>query len=114
QFNHLTIAQALQVDTKLNALHEILNGNVDEKNFNLLNDDWTIEDRCQEALNYWEIADLPLTQKLSELSGGQKTKVFLAGIFIHHRSEEHTSELQSRFDLVCRLLLDKKKHTEDL
>src|SRR5699024_12786116 len=27
------------------------------------------------------------------------------------RSEEHTSELQSRFDLVCRLLLEKKKRT---
>src|SRR5699024_11680153 len=25
------------------------------------------------------------------------------------RSEEHTSELQSRFDIVCRLLLEKKK-----
>src|SRR5207249_8111865 len=28
------------------------------------------------------------------------------------RSEEHTSELQSRFDLVCRLLLEKKKKIE--
>src|SRR5699024_12405747 len=28
------------------------------------------------------------------------------------RSEEHTSELQSRFDLVCRLLLEKKKKNE--
>src|SRR6266496_4988885 len=28
------------------------------------------------------------------------------------RSEEHTSELQSRRDLVCRLLLEKKKNTE--
>src|SRR5690349_22104780 len=28
-----------------------------------------------------------------------------------HRSEEHTSELQSRRDLVCRLLLEKKKTT---
>src|SRR5699024_12417224 len=27
------------------------------------------------------------------------------------RSEEHTSELQSRFDLVCRLLLEKKKYS---
>src|SRR2546421_3264709 len=26
-----------------------------------------------------------------------------------HRSEEHTSELQSRSDIVCRLLLEKKK-----
>src|SRR5437867_7902988 len=29
-----------------------------------------------------------------------------------HRSEEHTSELQSPYDLVCRLLLEKKKKTK--
>src|SRR5437667_7633713 len=29
----------------------------------------------------------------------------------YHRSEEHTSELQSHHDLVCRLLLEKKKNT---
>src|SRR5699024_11855010 len=32
--------------------------------------------------------------------------------FAQGRSEEHTSELQSRFDLVCRLLLEKKKNKE--
>src|SRR5690625_5309063 len=37
---------------------------------------------------------------VSELSGGQQKRV---------RSEEHTSELQSRGHLVCRLLLEKKK-----
>src|SRR5690606_41924235 len=31
------------------------------------------------------------------------------GDFTPHRSEEHTSELQSRENLVCRLLLEKKK-----
>src|SRR5437868_11211080 len=30
------------------------------------------------------------------------------------RSEEHTSELQSRFDLVCRLLLEKKKKNKKI
>src|SRR2546422_5123680 len=30
---------------------------------------------------------------------------------LHYRSEEHTSELQSRLHLVCRLLLEKKKQT---
>src|SRR2546422_8434097 len=30
----------------------------------------------------------------------------------HRRSEEHTSELQSRLHLVCRLLLEKKKKKE--
>src|SRR3989449_2096020 len=31
-----------------------------------------------------------------------------------HRSEEHTSELQSRLHLVCRLLLGTKEHTSEL
>src|SRR5207249_5122488 len=36
-----------------------------------------------------------------------------AGNHRQDRSEEHTSELQSRFDLVCRLLLE-KKNTDDM
>src|SRR2546430_10830243 len=32
----------------------------------------------------------------------------------HHRSEEHTSELQSQSNLVCRLLLEKKKKTPSM
>src|SRR5256884_6310271 len=33
---------------------------------------------------------------------------------VHDRSEEHTSELQSRLHLVCRLLLEKKKTRRSL
>src|SRR5699024_11701824 len=33
---------------------------------------------------------------------------------VRQRSEEHTSELQSRFDLVCRLLFEKKKIKESV
>src|SRR2546422_7998497 len=36
--------------------------------------------------------------------------IYLAGVAAFLRSEEHTSELQSRLHLVCRLLLEKKKH----
>src|SRR5436190_18718519 len=34
------------------------------------------------------------------------------GLELVRRSEEHTSELQSHSDLVCRLLLEKKKHEQ--
>src|SRR2546427_5306387 len=37
----------------------------------------------------------------------------LAGEVVHKRSEEHTSELQSQSNLVCRLLLEKKKKKDD-
>src|SRR5258707_4133538 len=42
--------------------------------------------------------------RLRWLDAGEEVKRWLA-----HRSEEHTSELQSRQYLVCRLLLEKKK-----
>src|SRR5260221_9943211 len=40
-------------------------------------------------------------------------QAILAGILRAQRSEEHTSELQSHSDLVCRLLLEKKKKCLD-
>src|SRR3712207_8256394 len=41
---------------------------------------------------------------------GRKSKVDGVRIAVPDRSEEHTSELQSRQYLVCRLLLEKKKY----
>ncbi|KQB98833.1 ABC-F family ATP-binding cassette domain-containing protein [Pedobacter sp. Hv1] len=83
QFNGFTIAQALQVDDKLQALTEILAGNATLENMELLDDDWTIEERCKEAMAHWGLAALDLNQQLSTLSGGQKTRVFLTGMVIH-------------------------------
>src|SRR2546428_4281544 len=54
---------------------------------------------------------------LAGLQGFQPRRAVLEGRRRPHppfRSEEHTSELQSRSDLVCRLLLEKKKQTTNL
>src|SRR5260370_24921729 len=41
--------------------------------------------------------------------------MYIGSIFAHDwRSEEHTSELQSHLNLVCRLLLEKKKKNNDI
>jgi ATPase subunit of ABC transporter with duplicated ATPase domains len=105
QYNHLTIAQALKVERKLNALKEILNGNVAEENFNALNDDWTIEDRCNDALQHWQLTDLDLSQKMETLSGGQRTKIFLAGISIHQPELILLDEPSNHLDISSRQLL---------
>lgn len=83
QYNHLTIAQALGVQDRLEALQQILQGDVSEANLDILNDDWTIEERCAEALEQWGLSGFAMRQGMDTLSGGQKMKVFLAGISIH-------------------------------
>src|SRR2546428_8317512 len=44
-----------------------------------------------------------------ELGVGVKRMNVPLPVLVHARSEEHTSELQSRSDIVCRLLLEKKQ-----
>jgi len=105
QYNHFTIAEALRVNHKLNALREILNGNVSEDNLTVLNDDWTIEERCDNALKYWQLSDLDLAEKIENLSGGQKTKVFLAGILIHEPELVLLDEPSNHLDKATRELL---------
>ncbi|AZB35648.1 ABC-F family ATP-binding cassette domain-containing protein [Chryseobacterium bernardetii] len=104
-FNHLTIAECLNIDQKLLALERITSGKVDEHYFETLNDDWDIEERCQNTLQYWNLQDFDLNQKLEGLSGGQKTKVFLAGIQINQPNIILLDEPTNHLDLEGRKLL---------
>lgn len=113
--NHLTIAECLKIDQKLYALQKITNGEVDEIYFETLNDDWDIEDRCKQALEYWGLGNFELTQKLEGLSGGQKTKVFLAGIQINQPDiivlDEPTNHLDREGRKLLYDLIDKTDST---
>lgn len=83
QYDDMTIYEALNISDKVNALHQILAGNTDEQYFETLADDWEIEDKALKALTNWQIDYLKPTSPFSQLSGGEKTKVFLAGIELH-------------------------------
>src|SRR5699024_5930840 len=81
------------------------------------NESGTIEhthDLVTDAIRRQLISDVPLC---TFLSGGLDSSIISRVARDDYkckgktlRSEEHTSELQSRFDLVCRLLLEKKKY----
>lgn len=105
QYDDDTVAQALGVSKQVEALENILNGDVSEMNMNVLNDDWTVEERCREALDSWQLNDVDLSQKMMSLSGGQKTKVFLAGIMIHRPRLVLLDEPTNHLDTASRQLL---------
>lgn len=83
QFSGQTVAQALQIDAKLQALHAILQGDVSATNFTTLADDWEIEERAVASLAEWRLDGISLSYPMHQLSGGEKTRVFLAGIAVH-------------------------------
>ncbi len=100
QYDNLSIAQILGIEDKIRSFHRILDGNSSIEDFMILNDDWDIEKRIFSSLNTWNLKDLDLFQPISQLSGGEKTKVFLSGITIHNPSiillDEPTNHLDRK------------------
>lgn len=83
QFNSYTVAEVLQVEHKIEALRAIEHGSTDPRHFEAITGDWTIRERLQATLERWRLADLSPEASFSELSGGEKTRVLLAGIDLH-------------------------------
>lgn len=105
QYDELSVAQALGVAGKLQALRAILDGDASPQQFTCLNDDWEIEQRVQAALSAWQLQHLSLAQPLKRLSGGEKTKVFLAGLLIHTPGVILLDEPSNHLDTASRALL---------
>ena len=105
QYNEMTIAQALGISDKLKALRNILDGEATLENMEILEDDWSIEERCHEALANWKLHGLHMSQAMHTLSGGQKTKVFLSGIAVHNPEIVLLDEPGNHMDSEGRLLL---------
>ncbi|MBA5792390.1 MULTISPECIES: ABC-F family ATP-binding cassette domain-containing protein [unclassified Flavobacterium] len=106
-FDQMSVAQALQIDNKLTAFYEILKGNVSDGYLEDLNDDWDIENRCFTALEYWNLPKEILNKPFSSLSGGEKTKCFLAGIIMHDADLILLDEPTNHLDAEHRFLLYK-------
>ena len=79
----ISAACVLGVADKLGALRAICGGSADSRCYDILADDWDVEARCRAALDHWGLPHVGLTDPVDALSGGEKTKLCLAGILVH-------------------------------
>ncbi|NLZ74055.1 MAG: ABC-F family ATP-binding cassette domain-containing protein [Bacteroidales bacterium] len=100
-----TIAEALGVSKKIEALQAILKGSVDEKHYQDLEDDWDIENRLQRNLAKWKMGTIDIQRKMKSLSGGEKTKIALTRIALDVSKIILLDEPSNHLDLDARLVL---------
>ncbi len=109
QYDRTTAARAAGIGSKLDALHAILSGDPAQKNYDLLGDDWDIGERFRHALDHWGVGWIGPDTPLGRLSGGEKTRVFLAGMTLQRPAivlmDEPTNHLdRPAREKLCRWL----------
>ncbi len=105
QYDCCTIGQVLRVQDKIDALREIENGSADPRHFDVLADDWAINERLQAALEQWNLPGYVSGTPFSFLSGGEKTRTLLAGITVHQPQLVLMDEPTNHLDTSGRELL---------
>jgi ATPase subunit of ABC transporter with duplicated ATPase domains len=74
----LTVAEVLGIASIIAALNAIDGGDTAEEHFTTIGNDWDIEERTRAQLDRLGLGELPLSQRLSTLSGGQVTSLGIA------------------------------------
>lgn len=100
-----TVAEALGISEKINALRAICGGSSEQIHYDLLDDDWDIENKCRLALKKWGLPDIDLDSSILQLSGGEKTKVLLAGLSLYKPDIVLLDEPTNHLDLSARTIL---------
>ena len=105
EYDDWPIARVLGVDGKLAALQAILSGDTDPARFTDLDDDWDIENKVRTVLQKWDLGQISENRLMGSLSGGQKTKAFLAAMELNSPKLVLLDEPSNHLDVKTRLKL---------
>ncbi|MFJ6076284.1 ribosomal protection-like ABC-F family protein [Streptomyces sp. NPDC093065] len=98
----LTVAEVLGIAEVIRALDAVESGDVDEKHFGTIGDDWDIEERTRAQLDRLGLTDLTLDRSLNTLSGGQVVSLGLAAQLLKRPDVLLLDEPTNNLDLEAR------------
>lgn len=100
-----TVAELLGIDTVLAALRAIESGDVDERHFEAIGDDWDIESRADEALHEIGFGAADLDRRVAEVSGGEAMLIAITGLRIRRTAITLLDEPTNNLDRATRATL---------
>ncbi|GAB7183909.1 ABC-F family ATP-binding cassette domain-containing protein [Kitasatospora sp. Ki12] len=98
----LTVAEVLDVADVIRAIDAVESGDVDERHFTTIGDDWDIEERTRAQLDRLGLGHLALDRGLSTLSGGQIVSLGLAAQLLKRPDVLLLDEPTNNLDLAAR------------
>ncbi|MER7580600.1 ribosomal protection-like ABC-F family protein [Kitasatospora sp. NPDC097691] len=98
----LTVAEVLGVAAIVRAIDAVESGDVDERHFTTIGDDWDIEERTRAQLDRLGLGHLALDRSLSTLSGGQIVSLGLAAQLLKRPDVLLLDEPTNNLDLAAR------------
>ncbi|MFJ5231882.1 ABC-F family ATP-binding cassette domain-containing protein [Kitasatospora sp. NPDC088391] len=94
------VDETLGIRAKREALHAIESGDVDERHFTAVGDDWDVEERARATLDRLGLGELEFDRTTGELSGGQAVLLHLAALLLRRPDvlllDEPTNNLDAR------------------
>jgi ATPase subunit of ABC transporter with duplicated ATPase domains len=100
-----TVADLLGVAAKVGALRAIEAGDVAERHFDALGDDWDIEARADEALRHIGLTSAYLDRGMTQVSGGEAMLVAIAGLWLRRAPITLLDEPTNNLDRAARARL---------
>ena len=97
-----TIAELLGIGNVLTALRAIESGDVDERHFEAVGDDWDIESRADEALQEIGFRAADLDRRVAEVSGGEAMLIAITGLRIRRTAITLLDEPTNNLDRPTR------------
>ncbi|MFI1798875.1 ABC-F family ATP-binding cassette domain-containing protein, partial [Streptomyces sp. NPDC020379] len=98
----LTVADVLGIAAIIRAIDAVESGDVDEKHFTTIGDDWDIEERTRVQLDRLGLGGLALERTLSTLSGGQAITLGIAAQLLKQPDVLLLDEPTNNLDLAAR------------
>ncbi|MFE9116438.1 ABC-F family ATP-binding cassette domain-containing protein [Streptomyces sp. NPDC007172] len=98
----LRVDQALGIDGVRAALHAIESGDVDERHFETVGDDWDVEERARATLDQLGLGSIGLDRTIGEVSGGESVMLRLAALLLRRPDVLLLDEPTNNLDLPAR------------
>jgi ATPase subunit of ABC transporter with duplicated ATPase domains len=112
-YNNKTVAEVLSVKEKLSSLEKIIAGSSNEKDYEVLNDEWDLTERITEIFSEAKLKGINLDREFNTLSGGEKSRLLFASLLLNKPDfallDEPTNHLDSDSRNILYSLIKKYK-----